>query len=134
MVDFLIGSPTEEVKKNIDYVLLKKVITKKLSDKTKTNRLTYFRQNNELSRAFLKRIATELKEINISKSASAIQDLCSVILETLRMTIDESGMDISKNPANQRRVTSQLDLIYELTESASEEMKMASMKAQIKKS
>lgn len=30
MIDFILANPSEEVKKNIDYVLLKKVITKKL--------------------------------------------------------------------------------------------------------
>lgn len=134
MIDFLLSNPTEEVKKSIDYVLLKKMIGKKLHDKVKANRLTFFRQKNELSRAFLKRIATELKEMNITKAAPAIHDLCSVIQETLRMTIDENGMDISRDVANQKRVVSQLDLIFELTESASEAMKLASMKAHIKKS
>lgn len=78
--------------------------------------MTFFRQKNELSRAFLKRIATELKDLPIAKASTSIQDLCSVIQETLRMTIDENGIiDISRNDANQKRVTSQLDLIFDLT-------------------
>ena len=97
MVDFILSSAGDDIKKSIDYVLLKKVVVKKLQDKVKANRLTFFRQKNDLSRAFLKRIVTELNEMPISKSSPAIQDLCSVILDTLRMTVDENGMDISKN-------------------------------------
>ena len=53
-----------------------------------------------MSRAFLKRIATELLNTEIAKSSPAIQEMGSSVLETLRMTIDENGMDISKNPVN----------------------------------
>lgn len=49
------------------------------------------------------------------------------------MTIDENGMDVSKNPVNQKRVVQKLDLIYELTVSATKAMKMASKKANIKR-
>ena len=63
MIDFILSSPSEEVKKSIDYVLLRKVIVKKLDERVRSNRLTLFRQKNELSRAFLKRITTELKEM-----------------------------------------------------------------------
>ena len=37
----------------------------------------------------------------------------ALVLETLRMTVDENGMDTSKNPANQKRVTQKLDQIYD---------------------
>lgn len=33
-----------------------------------------------------------------------VQEFCSVMLETVRMTVDENGMDISKNPVNEKRV------------------------------
>lgn len=49
------------------------------------------------------------------------------------MTIDENGMDITKNPVNQKRVVQKLDQIYDLTVSATQAMKMASKKAHIKK-
>ena len=62
MVDFILSSADEEHKKSIDYVLLRKVIVKKLNAQVRANRLTSFRQKNEVSRAFLKRIATELMD------------------------------------------------------------------------
>ena len=49
------------------------------------------------------------------------------------MTIDENGMDITKNPVNQKRVVQKLDQIYDLTVAATSAMKMASKKAHIKK-
>ena len=72
MVDFILSSADDELKKQIDYVLLRKVIVKKMQAQVKANRLTSFRQKNEMSRAFLKRIATELLDTQIAKSSSAI--------------------------------------------------------------
>jgi hypothetical protein len=43
MVDFILSSAGDDIKKSIDYVLLKKVVVKKLQDKVKANRLTFFR-------------------------------------------------------------------------------------------
>ena len=63
MIDFILSSVGEEHKKSFDYVLLRKLVVKKLQDKVKANRLTFFRQKNELSRAFLKRIATDLNDM-----------------------------------------------------------------------
>ena len=57
----------------------------------------------------------------------------SSILETLRLTVDENGMDISKNPVNQKRVIQKLDQIYDHAVSATQAMKMASKKANIKR-
>ena len=100
MIDFILSSAGEDCKTNIDYVLLRKVIDKKLECQVRANRLTKFRQKNELSRAFLKRIASELADCQLAKSATNVQELCAALLETLRMTIDEAGMDITKNQAN----------------------------------
>lgn len=69
MIDILLSGITETaIKKSIDFKLLKTVITKKL-DPTNAlkNRLTTFRQKNELTRAFLKRIASDLTDMNVSK-------------------------------------------------------------------
>ena len=49
------------------------------------------------------------------------------------MTIDENGMDLGKSPANRKRIVQKLDLIYDMTEVASEAMKIATKKAHIKK-
>lgn len=66
MIDFILTSAiaddNQSLKGEIDYVLLRKVIVKKLQANVKANRLTSFRQKNEVSRAFLKRIATELMD------------------------------------------------------------------------
>jgi len=35
------------------------------------------------------------------------------------MTVDENGMDITKNAANEKRIVQKLDQIYELTQVAS---------------
>ena len=78
MIDFLLSGVTEtKVKKSIEHKLLRTVITKKLGPHIgKANRLTTFRQKNELSRAFLKRIACELTDLPIAKSAPSVQKLC----------------------------------------------------------
>lgn len=99
MIEFMLSSADEKLKKSFDCVLLRKVIEKKLHSKT-ANRLVTFRQKNDQCRAFLKRIASELHDSQIAKLAPSIQEFCSALLETLRMTIDEAGMDITKNPTN----------------------------------
>ena len=43
MIDFILSSAGEDCKTNIDYVLLRKVIDKKLECQVKANRLTQFR-------------------------------------------------------------------------------------------
>lgn len=64
LIDFILSSAGDEHKKSIDCVLLKKILAKKLpsQQQARGNRLTTFRQRNELSRAFLKRIASELTD------------------------------------------------------------------------
>lgn len=108
-------------------------MTKKLNGKViKANRLTNFRQKNELNRAFLKRIACELTDLAICKSSPAVQRLCSAVLETLKMTIEENSMDVTKNLVNQKRIVEQLDQIFDLTVEATQAMQLASKKAHIK--
>ena len=82
----------------------------------------------------MKRIACELTDLPISKQASAVQKLCAGVLETLKMTIEENGMDLTRNQVNHKRILTQLDLIYELALEATKAMKMASKKAHMKKS
>ena len=43
MIDFILSSAGEDCKTNIDYVLLRKVIDKKLECQVRANRLTQFR-------------------------------------------------------------------------------------------
>ena len=43
MVDFILSSADDELKSQIDYVLLRKVIVKKMQAQVKANRLTSFR-------------------------------------------------------------------------------------------
>ena len=102
MIEFITSGVTEaEQKKNIDFKLLRTIVTKKLNGKViKANRLTNFRQKNELNRAFLKRIACELTDLAICKNSPAVQRLCSAVLETLKMTIEENSMDVTKNLVN----------------------------------
>ena len=69
MIDLILDSCNVNPTQNIDFVILRKVIVKKLVQRQKLNRLTAFRQNNELSRAFLKRIAIELTESSIAKGS-----------------------------------------------------------------
>ena len=73
MIDFILNGLAESQRKGIDYVLLKKVIVKKLQGQHRpSNRLTTFRQKNELSRAFLKRIASELAESQVAKTVASV--------------------------------------------------------------
>ena len=106
MIEFITSGVTEaEQKKNIDYKLLRTIVTKKMNGKViKANRLTNFRQKNEVNRAFLKRIACELTDQSLSKQAPVVSRLCTVVLETLKMTIEENCMDVTKNFANQKRI------------------------------
>ena len=69
MIDQILDSCNVNPTQNLDFVILRKVIVKKLVQRQKLNRLTAFRQNNELSRAFLKRIAIELTESSIAKGS-----------------------------------------------------------------
>ena len=69
MIDLILDSCNVNPTQNLDFVILRKVIVKKLVQRQKLNRLTAFRQNNELSRAFLKRIAIELTESSIAKGS-----------------------------------------------------------------
>lgn len=135
LIDFILGGITEvHVKKSIDCKLLHTVITKKLSANVmRANRLTMFRQKNELSRAFLKRIACELTDLPVAKSAPAVQRLCQSVLETLKMTIEENGMDVTRNESNQLRIINQLQTIDQLTLESIAAMKMVSKKAHMKK-
>ena len=69
----------------------------------------------------------------ITRKAPAVHDLCSAMLETLRMTIDENGMNVVKHPDNVHRIVARLDQIVDLTIAATQEMKIVSKKAHIKK-
>lgn len=72
MIDMILDSCNINPTLNIDYVILRKVTVKKLLSKSKVNRLTAFRQNNDQSRAFIRRIANELTECNIAKGSVQI--------------------------------------------------------------
>ena len=72
MIDLILDSCNVNPTQNLDFVILRKVIVKKLVQKQKLNRLTAFRQNNELSRAFLKRISIELTDSSIAKGSMQI--------------------------------------------------------------
>ena len=69
----------------------------------------------------------------MAKSVPLLQDLCNCVLETLRMTIDEKGMDIQKNPDFSLRLVGKLDQVFDLTVSSSQAVKMMSKKAHLKK-
>lgn len=126
MIDFILSNTADEhVKKSINYVLLQKVIDKKLQNQkySSANRLTSFRQKNELNRALVKRITCELEDFQPSKKDLSLKELCSTILETLRMTVNETIMDITKSQDNYKKVVEKLNRIYFLTEQATNEMK-----------
>jgi len=56
------------------------------------------------------------------------------VLETLKTTIEENGMDVTKNQSNQQKVLYQLQIVDQLTLEATRAMKMISKKALMKKS
>ena len=104
MVDFILQSTCGlAAVSSIDHVILRKIVTKKLKGRAKTNKLTTFRQNNEQSRTFLKRVTAELTEICICGTESLhLAKLVSAILNILRLSLDEVLIDSSKTPdANQ---------------------------------
>ena len=87
-----------------DYSLLRKVITKNLKSKNKVNRLTSFRQHNELSRNSLKRVVAELSDTILAKSISKLPQLTKQIHEILHMAIDENGIDCHTNPEAHNKI------------------------------
>ena len=116
MIDFILANTVDEnVQKSIDYVLLHKVIDQKLKDLPANkkdngpcvNQLTTFRQKNELNRALLKRVVSELEDYQQAKQT--LKELCQTVLETLRMTVDETVMDITKSQDNYNKVVVKLD-------------------------
>ena len=115
-----------------DYSLLRKVITKNLKSKNKVNRLTSFRQHNELSRNLLKKIVSELHDTILAKSITRLPELNKQILEILRMAIDENGIDCHKNPEAHDKVLASLQKLYDLTIDIIEEYKLAKKKASLK--
>ena len=143
MIDFILTNTTDEnVQKSIDYVLLHKVIDKKLQELPANkkdngacvNQLTTFRQKNELNRALLKRVVCELEDYQPAKKNTSLKELCQIILETLRMTVDETAMDITKSQENFTKVVDKLDKIYTLTEQVTQKMKKLPNNNQYQKS
>jgi hypothetical protein len=89
-------NPTE----NLNYILLRKLIVKKLKNKQKSQRLTCFRQNNEVNLLIIKKICRSLVEQTVSDLLD-FKDFTDNLLDILRsyeqMSIAEIYESVKKN-------------------------------------